>query len=94
MRTFLFLSLGFIVGWIISYWIRNRWWENQLHLRPKEMKIDKADLLVPFETCPKCKKPFEPFMRGKVYRPLAMVFRWLPSSALICYECKEIVAWE
>lgn len=50
----------------------------------------------PLETCPKCGKPFESFMRGMVQRPT----RWLwigprrPYCAVICRACKEIVGYE
>ena len=44
-------------------------------------------------TCPRCKKPFVPFMRGQVAR-----FAWFglrkKTLALICWACKEIVGYE
>lgn len=59
-------------------------------------------------TCPKCQSDFVPFLRGQIYRSLSwailrgdfswFVARWRgeywPSSALICWACKEIVGYE
>lgn len=48
---------------------------------------------VPFKDCPKCKKPFDPFLRGQVAR-----FAWWGLRkriwCLICRACKEIVGHE
>ena len=50
-------------------------------------------LPVPFDQCPKCRRAFEPFLRGQVVR-----FDWWGLRkriwALICYDCKEIVGYE
>mgnify|MGYP000962018131 CR=1 FL=1 len=53
--------------------------------------------------CPKCRAtPFRPFMRGMVARSYRFsdLWRWIlrkpaiPSSCLICWDCKEIVGYE
>lgn len=51
------------------------------------------DAPIPLETCPKCKAPFEPFLRGQVYSFWRSLFG-RPSSCLICRVCKEIVGHE
>ena len=47
----------------------------------------------PLTRCPKCREPFEPFLRGQVTR-----FAWFGLRkriySLICYACKEIVGHE
>ena len=47
----------------------------------------------PFTFCPKCREPFEPFLRGQVAR-----FDWFGLRkhifCLICWACKEIVGYE
>lgn len=58
----------------------------------------------PFDTCPECRKPFRPFLRGTVQRsPLTAPLHWLrcwwkkevfKHVAVICSECKDIVGWE
>lgn len=51
----------------------------------------------PFSTCPKCGKPFEPFLRGQIQRsPYKFIFFGpiRPYCALICRACKEIVGYE
>lgn len=58
-----------------------------------------------FERCPCCEvAPFRPFMRGEVHRsawthPLSWAWATLrgqpwPYCAVICQQCKAIVAWE
>lgn len=46
--------------------------------------------------CPKCEKPFIPFLRGQVQRSGRKWFigRRQPYCALICWACKEIVGYE
>lgn len=51
--------------------------------------------------CPLCRKPFKPFMRGEVTRAGTWAHFWaritrkpFPTSALICWECKQIVGFE
>ena len=58
----------------------------------------------PFKTCPKCKAPFAPFMRGMVQRSAVEApFHWLncwwkkkrfQHVSVICQECKNIVGYE
>jgi len=47
----------------------------------------------PLRWCPRCRRPFSPFMRGQVTR-----FGWFGLRrrvwALICWACKDIVGWE
>src|ERR1044072_6600101 len=45
---------------------------------------------VPLESCPKCGRRFEPFMRGMVQSWWRKALRW-PYCAVICGHCKEIV---
>ena len=54
------------------------------------------DASVPLKDCPKCKAPFEPFLRGQVYKSFLFIFSWPfgKSSCLICRACKEIVGYE
>lgn len=51
------------------------------------------------EVCPKCGEQFDPFMRGRVVR--SELWQWIAESfgkraktALICWDCKEIIGWE
>lgn len=47
--------------------------------------------------CPKCGKPFEPFLRGQVQRGSRSWFGFgkpRPYCALICRACKDIVGFE
>lgn len=58
-----------------------------------------SGMAVPLEVCPKCGKPFEPFMRGQVTRSPWTFRRWwfrrrADIWALICWACKEIVGYE
>lgn len=57
------------------------------------------------DDCPKCGKPFRPFLRGEVQKSIDLFnpewWKWLvgrPNNwrycALICWECKEIVGHE
>jgi uncharacterized protein YlaI len=51
----------------------------------------------PISVCPKCKKSFEPFLRGVVQRPKRTWWgfgKLQPYCVLICSECKEIVGYE
>lgn len=57
---------------------------------------------IPLDRCPKCGEPFYPFLRGQVHRDIFSPWRALlklvgmgrPTSALICFACKEIVGYE
>jgi len=54
------------------------------------------DKPLPFEVCPKCGKPFEPFLRGQVQRGKRKL-GFGPKQdycALICRACQEIVGYE
>lgn len=48
--------------------------------------------------CPKCgAEPFDYFLRGQIGRTFLFIFPWIfggGTSAVICYECKNIVGYE
>lgn len=55
------------------------------------------EMPLPFADCPKCKRPFVPFLRGQVARsPFKFLFfgRRNDIWALICWACKDIVGYE
>lgn len=63
---------------------------------PKEAIIAQT-LPVPLASCPRClATPFDPFLRGQVVRTFFLPWKWRRRDvwALICYSCKEIVAYE
>jgi len=48
---------------------------------------------LPLQFCPKCRRRFEPFMRGEVQSFWRRLFG-RPYCCVICRMCKEIVGYE